>query len=344
MLDTPFYIACLKLTGRRCVVVGGGEIGLEKVEGLLACDGGVVLVAPEAVPELQELAHEGSIAWERREYRPEDLEGTFMVIACTDDTDVNIARLRRRRAPRDARQRRRRAAAVQLHPPRDRAHRSAGDRHLHRRRVAGAGQAHEGRGRRAVRRGVRAAGVLLNDVRGWAKGTLPTYQDRKVFFEAIVNGEPDPIDLLRAGDRAAVRTSSRRPSGRGSPPDPPGRRRLRPHGRRGRQARHRPARRRSRRRPDERGDGRSGGRRGRRPGGRSEAKGDVLGTARIAGIQAAKRTGELIPLCHPLGLDHVDVRAEVDAAAGTVTLTAEARVTARTGVEMEAMTAAASPR
>ena len=69
-------------------------------------------------------------------------------------------------------------------------------------------------------------------------------------------------------------------------------------------------------------------------------KGDVLGTARIAGVLAAKRTGELIPLCHPLGLDHVDVEAEVDAAAGTVTLTAEARVTARTGVEMEAMTAA----
>jgi len=70
-------------------------------------------------------------------------------------------------------------------------------------------------------------------------------------------------------------------------------------------------------------------------------KGDVLGTARIAGIQAAKRTGELIPLCHPLGLDHVDVAAVVDTAAGTVTLTAEARVAARTGIEMEAMTAAA---
>ena len=69
-------------------------------------------------------------------------------------------------------------------------------------------------------------------------------------------------------------------------------------------------------------------------------KGDVLGTARIAGVLAAKRTGELIPLCHPLGLDHVDIDAEVDAAAGTVTLTAEARVTARTGVEMEALTAA----
>src|SRR3954464_10637577 len=68
-------------------------------------------------------------------------------------------------------------------------------------------------------------------------------------------------------------------------------------------------------------------------------KGDVLGTARIAGVLAAKRTGELIPLCHPLGLDHIDVDAEVDAAAGTVTLTAEARVTARTGGEREAMTA-----
>jgi cyclic pyranopterin phosphate synthase len=70
-------------------------------------------------------------------------------------------------------------------------------------------------------------------------------------------------------------------------------------------------------------------------------KGDVLGIARIAGIQAAKRTAELIPLCHPLPLSFVDVAAAVDAAAGTVTLTAEARVSARTGVEMEAMTAAA---
>ena len=70
-------------------------------------------------------------------------------------------------------------------------------------------------------------------------------------------------------------------------------------------------------------------------------KGDVLGVARIAGIQAAKRTGELIPLCHPIGLDHVDVDAKLDVGAGAVTLTATAAVTARTGVEMEAMTAAA---
>jgi cyclic pyranopterin phosphate synthase len=69
-------------------------------------------------------------------------------------------------------------------------------------------------------------------------------------------------------------------------------------------------------------------------------KGDVLGVARIAGIMAAKKTGELIPLCHPMGLDHVDVDGTVDVEAGTVTITASASVTARTGVEMEAMTAA----
>jgi cyclic pyranopterin phosphate synthase len=68
-------------------------------------------------------------------------------------------------------------------------------------------------------------------------------------------------------------------------------------------------------------------------------KGDVLGTARIAGIQAAKRTGELIPLCHPLGLDHVDVTATVGA--DHVELIASASVHGRTGIEMEAMTAAA---
>jgi len=91
MLDTPFYIACLKLTGRRCVVIGGGEVGLEKVEGLLACDGEVTLIAPDAIEPLERLAAEGSIRWERRAYGgAADLEGVFMVIAATNDTDVNI--------------------------------------------------------------------------------------------------------------------------------------------------------------------------------------------------------------------------------------------------------------
>jgi cyclic pyranopterin monophosphate synthase len=68
-------------------------------------------------------------------------------------------------------------------------------------------------------------------------------------------------------------------------------------------------------------------------------KGDVIGVARIAGIQAAKRTAELIPLCHPLPLSFVDVDIEVDPSTGIVTLMAEARTTGQTGVEMEALTA-----
>ena len=69
-------------------------------------------------------------------------------------------------------------------------------------------------------------------------------------------------------------------------------------------------------------------------------KGDAFVTARLAGIGAAKRTAELIPLCHPLPLDRVDVELTPDAAAGTVTIRAEVAATARTGVEMEALTAA----
>ena len=69
-------------------------------------------------------------------------------------------------------------------------------------------------------------------------------------------------------------------------------------------------------------------------------KGEVLGTARIAGIQAAKRTGELIPLAHPIGLTFVDVEARLEPEARLLTLTAEVRTVGRTGVEMEAMMAA----
>lgn len=70
-------------------------------------------------------------------------------------------------------------------------------------------------------------------------------------------------------------------------------------------------------------------------------KGDVLGTARLAGIQAAKRAAELIPLAHPIALTHVDVRGRIEPGEGAVELEAEARTVGRTGVEMEAMTACA---
>ena len=70
------------------------------------------------------------------------------------------------------------------------------------------------------------------------------------------------------------------------------------------------------------------------------AKGDVLGVARLAGIMGAKRTAELIPLCHPLPLDKVAVELVPDPALPGVRITATARTTGRTGVEMEALTAA----
>ena len=68
-------------------------------------------------------------------------------------------------------------------------------------------------------------------------------------------------------------------------------------------------------------------------------KGDPLEVARIAGIQAAKKTSELIPMCHPLALTHVDVRADPET--GGIRITASAATTGPTGVEMEALTAAA---
>jgi precorrin-2 dehydrogenase/sirohydrochlorin ferrochelatase len=204
MLETPFYIACLKLTGRRCVVVGGGEIGLEKVEGLLACDGRVVLIAPEAIEPLRELAEEGSIEWIRRDYEPGDLEATFIAIAATDDTDANI------RVFDDAERRAMLVNIVDVPPlcnfilP---AIVRTGPLAIAI-STAGASPALAKRIKRMVAEEfgepyARLA-VLLNEVRGWAKGTLPTYQDRKAFFEEIVNGEPDPIALLRAGDERAV--------------------------------------------------------------------------------------------------------------------------------------------
>lgn len=69
------------------------------------------------------------------------------------------------------------------------------------------------------------------------------------------------------------------------------------------------------------------------------AKGNVLTTARIAGIQAAKRTGELIPLCHPLPLNHCEVNFDVPGSKDRIIITASAKVAAQTGVEMEALTA-----
>jgi precorrin-2 dehydrogenase / sirohydrochlorin ferrochelatase len=205
LMATTFYIACIRLTGRRCIVIGGGPVGLEKVEGLLACDADVTLVAPDAIEQLRTLAAEGSIEWEQREYAgPKDLEAKFIAIAATDDTDLNV------RVYEDAEARAMLVNVVDVPPlcnfilpaiwrngPLAIAISTAG---------ASPALAKRMRTEIAEAFGEPYAKLaqILNESRGWAKATLPTYQDRKVFFESIVHGDPDPIDLLRRGDEASV--------------------------------------------------------------------------------------------------------------------------------------------
>ena len=69
------------------------------------------------------------------------------------------------------------------------------------------------------------------------------------------------------------------------------------------------------------------------------AKGNVLATARLAGIMAAKKTGELIPLCHPLSVTHIEVNFEIPDSRDRIIISSSARISAKTGVEMEALTA-----
>ena len=204
MLETPFYIACLRLSGRSCLVVGGGSVGLEKVEGLLACDGQVTLIAPAAVPELEAYAAEGSISWERREFHEADLDGKFLAIAATSITDVNIAVY-------DAAEKRAMLVNVVDVPPLCNFILPAIVRSGPLAIAISTAGASPALAKRMKREIAEAFGepyarlaLILNEARGWAKASLPTYQDRKEFFEGIVNGEPDPVELLRAGREADV--------------------------------------------------------------------------------------------------------------------------------------------
>jgi len=204
MLDTPLYMACLLLDGRRCLVVGGGEVGLEKVEGLLACGASVTLVAPDAVSELAAYAAEGSIRWERRAYRSSDLEGCLLAVAATADTEVNIA------VHDDAERRPMLVNVVDVPPlcnfilP---AIVRTGPLAIAI-STSGASPALAKRMKREIAdefgEPYARLAMLLNEERGWAKATLPTYQDRKRFFESIVNGDPDPVEMLRDRGREDV--------------------------------------------------------------------------------------------------------------------------------------------
>jgi len=205
MLATTFYMACLHLTNRPCLVVGAGPVGLEKIEGLLACDAAVTVVAPEAIAEVADLAAEGTITWHRRTYEPSDLEGAFMVIAATSTTELNVGIFR------DAEARHMLVNVVDVPPlcnfilP---AIVRTGPIAIAI-STSGASPALAKRLKREIAEQFGAPHArlaeILNELRGWAKDTFPTYEQRRDFFESIVNGEPDPIALLRAGDEAGVR-------------------------------------------------------------------------------------------------------------------------------------------
>src|SRR5205807_10335120 len=154
----------------------------------------------------EEYAREGSITWRRREYAGAgDLEGAFLVIAATDNTDVNIA------VSDDAEARAMLVNVVDVPPlcnfilP---AIVRTGPLAIAI-STAGASPALAKRMKREIGEmfgePYAQLAILLNDARGWAKATLPTYGDRKEFFESIVNGDPDPVGLLRAGDVQGVR-------------------------------------------------------------------------------------------------------------------------------------------
>ena len=184
MLETPVYVACLNLTGRRVLVVGEGPLAQEKIHGLENC-GADVLV--------------------RTDYDPVDLEGCFLVVAAIDDRAVAEQVF----ADAEARSMlvnvvdvpdlcnfilpavsRRGPLAIAIS-------------------TSGASPALAKRMRREADEAFDDAYAtfarLLDDLRPWAKEHLPDYDARRDFFDGLVNADPDPIELLRRGDDAAVR-------------------------------------------------------------------------------------------------------------------------------------------
>jgi precorrin-2 dehydrogenase / sirohydrochlorin ferrochelatase len=205
VLDSNLYIACLNLEGRRALVVGAGSVGLEKINGLLACGARVTAVAPDAHKDVEDLFEVGAIELHRRAYQASDLDGCFLVVAATSDTLLNT------RVYRDAEARSMLVNVVDV-PDLCNFILPA----ILREGPLAVAISTSGASPALAKRMKKEAGelfgpeyaelaFLLDEQREWAKSALPTYQDRKEFFEAIVNGDPDPIQMLRDERVLAVR-------------------------------------------------------------------------------------------------------------------------------------------
>jgi len=185
MAERRYYMACLDLAGRSVLVVGGGRVALEKVQGLIECGAAVTVVAPQIVPEL-ELP---PVELVRRGYRTEDLEGRFLVVAATSTPSVN------RRVYRDAEAQSLLCNVVDVPelcsfilPA------------VHREdpiavaiSTGGASPALAQRLRDDIAAVVRpehaALALRLREQRPWAKAHLPTYEARRDYFAALVREE-----------------------------------------------------------------------------------------------------------------------------------------------------------
>jgi siroheme synthase-like protein len=204
LLDVSFFMPCLDLRDRPCLVIGAGPVGLEKIRGLLAAGGDVTVVAPEAEDEVERLTADGRITWHRRVYAEADLDGQLLVFAATSDTELNV------RVYRDAERRSMLVNVVDV-PPLCNFIMPAMVRNEPLAIAISTSGASPALAKRLKREIAERYGgpyarlaVLLAGLRGWAKDTLPTYEDRRAFFEDLVNGDPDPVALLAAGDEAGV--------------------------------------------------------------------------------------------------------------------------------------------
>ncbi len=88
-MPTTYYPVFIDVKGRNCVIIGGGNIGEEKVHKLLDCEAKVVVISPEVNQGVQELVDNDRLVWHKREYQEGDLDGAFIAIASTDNNEVN---------------------------------------------------------------------------------------------------------------------------------------------------------------------------------------------------------------------------------------------------------------
>ena len=185
------------LKDRRVLVVGGGHVAERKIRMLLDSAAAVEVVAERLSPWLREQARDGRVSHRALTFCPQQLDGAWLVIAATDDADVNIGVFD------DAEERAMLVNVVDVPPlcnfilpaivrsgPLAIAISTAGASPALAKRMKAEIADHYGEDHARL-------AVILNETRGWAKSTLPTYQDRKAFFEGIVNGDPDPVVLIR---------------------------------------------------------------------------------------------------------------------------------------------------